>query len=252
MLNQAPGERMKTIEIEDHEAALKALNEQLQIDPKKTAIVTIDMHRGHLDPVEATLPVPAEESKRVCKNAHDLLTFARGQRIPVIHVIATFRESEVDKINPRIAAARVVLSKAAPRTEAQRRGVLHNIKGSIQTELMPEIGPEKGDYVVDNKKTFGCFQGTDLEHLLRIVLEVDTVVLMGINTNTCVLCAAFESFNFCYKTVLISDCVASMYGQDLHTLGLQNVGRCLGWVLTANEFKEKIKACSTLNLRGAG
>ena len=232
---------MKTIEIEDHGSALKAMNEHLQIDLKKTAIVTIDMHRGHLDPVEATLPVSMEESKRVCQNAHDLLTFARARGIPVIHVIASFREAEVDKINPRIAAAQVVLSRAAPKTEAQRRRVPHNIKGSIQTELMPELGPERGDYIIDNKKTFSSFQGTDLEHLLRIVLGVDTVVLMGINTNTCVLCAAFESFNLGYKTVVISDCVASMYGQDLHLLGLENIGRCLGWVLTVNEFKEKVK-----------
>lgn len=233
---------MKTLEIEDHEAKLKVLNERLQIDPKKTAIVTVDMHRGHLDPVEATLPVSVEESKKVCQNAHDLLTFARGQGIPVVHVIATFREAEVEKINPRIGAARFVLSKALPKTEAQRRGVLHNIRGSIQTELMSEIGPEKEDYVIDNKKTFSIFQGTDLEHLLRIVLGVDTVVLMGINTNTCVLCGAFESFNLGYKTVVVSDCVASMYGQDLHTLGLQNVGRCLGWVLTVDEFKKKVRA----------
>ena len=42
---------MRTVEIEDHSATLKALNEHLQIDPKKTAIVTVDMHRGHLDPI---------------------------------------------------------------------------------------------------------------------------------------------------------------------------------------------------------
>jgi nicotinamidase-related amidase len=232
---------MKTVEIEDHRVTLEALNHHLRIDPGKTAIVTVDMHRGHLDPVEATLPAPVEESRRVCRYAHDLLTFARARRIPIVHVIAVFREAEVDKINPRIGAARVVLSREASKTEAQCRGVLHNIKGSIQTELMPEIGPEKGDYVIDNKKTFSIFQGTDLEHLLRIVLGVDTVVLMGINTNTCVLCGAFESFNLGYKTVVISDCVASMYGQDLHDLGLQNIGRCLGWVLTVDEFKEKIR-----------
>lgn len=156
-------------------------------------------------------------------------------------MIAVFRESEVDKINPRMGAARVVLSKVAPRTEAQRRGVLHDIKGGIHTALMLEIGPEKGDYVIDHQKTFSIFQGTDLEHFIRIVLGVDTVVLMGINTNTCVLCGAFESFNPGYKTVVVSDCVASMYGQDLHMLGLQNVGRCLGGVLTVDEFKEKVR-----------
>ena len=107
---------------------------------------------------------------------------------------------------------------------------------------MPEIGPEKGDYIIDNKKSFSVFHGTELDRLLRIVLQVDTVVLMGINTNTCVQCGAFESFNLGYKTIVISDCVASMYGQDLHLLGLQNIGRCLGWVLAVKEFKEKVEA----------
>jgi len=235
---------MSIVEIEDHSTTLETLNKQLQIDPTRTAIVTIDMHRGHLDSVEATLPVPVEESQRVCKHARELLTFARANGIPVIHVIAVLREMEADKLNPRIAAGHVVMSKASPKTEAQRRGALHNIEGSIQTELMPEIGPETGDYIINNKKTFSSFMCTDLEHLLRIVLGVNTVVLTGINTNTCVLCAAFESFNHAYKTVVISDCVASMYGQDLHLFALQNIARCLGWVLSVNEFKQKVQAYS--------
>ena len=64
---------------------------------------------------------------------------------------------------------------------------------------------------------------------------------MGINTNTCVLNTAFTAFNFDYRVVVLSDCVASMYGDDLHALGLQNVARCLGWVITNEQFFRKIK-----------
>ena len=233
---------MHVVQLEDHQAEISALNDALCIDPVRTAIVTVDMHRGHLDPVEATLPVAEEESRRVCSNAYTLLAFARSQNIPIIHVIAAFRELELIKMNPRLEAnKRITLSKSTSKTDAQNRGDLHNIVGSVQTELMPEIGPEKGDYVIDNKKTFSSFMGTELEHLLRVVLQVDTVVLMGINTNTCVLCAAFEAFNYGYTTIVISDCVASMYGQDLHELALQNISRCLGWVLTLDQFIHKIK-----------
>jgi len=142
-------------------------------------------------------------------------------------------------LGPRLAASRFVLSKAAPTTDAQKRGVRHKLEGSIQTELMPEIGPEEGDFIINNKKTLSIFMGTDLDNLLQ-VLAVDTVVLLGINTNTCVQCAAFESTNRAMKTVVISDCVASMYGEDLHVLGLENIARCLGWVLTVEEFKNKV------------
>jgi hypothetical protein len=48
----------------------------------------------------------------------------------------------------------------------------------------------------------------------------------------------------------MSDCVASMYGEDLHALGLQNVARCLGWVITNEQFFEKVGEASPAS-RGA-
>ena len=226
------------VELEDHADGISALKEKLHIDPKRTAIVTIDMHRGHLDPVHATMPVPLEESRRVREYAGDLLTFGRDQGIPVIHVILTKRPVEAERGSRRHTAG-VVLSNDAPATEALQRGIPHNIQGSIQTELMPEMGPEATDFIIDNKKTFSAFVGTDLDHLLR-TLGADTAILVGINTNTCVQSSAFDAANLGYRAVVVSDCVASTYGQDLHVLGLENISRCIGWVLTVQEFKHKV------------
>lgn len=39
---------------------------------------------------------------------------------------------------------------------------------------------------------------------------------------------------------MLSDCVASMYGDDLHDLALQNVARCLGWVLDNEQYREAV------------
>jgi len=41
---------MAGIELEDQSERLLKLNAWLELDPHKTAIVTIDMHKGHLDP----------------------------------------------------------------------------------------------------------------------------------------------------------------------------------------------------------
>jgi len=95
--------------------------------------------------------------------------------------------------------------------------------------------------VINSKKRLDCFYGTDLRQLLD-TLRVKNVVLMGINTNTCVLNTAFTAFNYDYRVVVLSDCVASIYGDDLHLLGLQNVARCLGWVLTYEQLFEKLHA----------
>ena len=63
---------------------------------------------------------------------------------------------------------------------------------------------------------------------------------MGISTITCVLNTAFTVFNYGFRVVVHSDCVASMYGEDLHTLGLQNIARRLGWVINNEPFRERI------------
>ena len=71
---------------------------------------------------------------------------------------------------------------------------------------------------------------------------------MGINTNTCVLNTAFTASNKNYRTVVLSDCVASMYGDDLHEFGLQNVMRSLGWVVTNELFKKKLEEGRKINV----
>ncbi len=91
--------------------------------------------------------------------------------------------------------------------------------------------------MIDTKKTLNSFYGTDLDNLLR-TLGTATVLICGVNTNTCVLCTAFEASNRRYAPVVLSDCVASMYGPDLHEFALENVRRTFGWVLSLNELEQ--------------
>jgi biuret amidohydrolase len=106
---------------------------------------------------------------------------------------------------------------------------------------MPELGPLPTDYVITSKHRLSSFLDTDLESWLR-AKGVETLLLIGVNTNTCVLCAAFEAFNRDYAAVVVRDCVHSMYGDDLHELGLENVARCIGWVLSVDDVVDKLRA----------
>jgi nicotinamidase-related amidase len=227
-------------EILDRGEMLERLNEALDIDPARTAVITIDCHRGHLDPEIATMPVSAEHAASVVANTAELLRIARSSGMTVIHVILQNRVLPGGDAEPMrnpfwrtVDGIKVALTPDVPSTMA-----VHNVVGSPQTELMPELGPEPGDIVIDTKRRLSSFRDTDLDITLHNV-GADTVVLAGINTNTCIQCAAFEATNRDLKTIVISDCVQSMYGQDLHVLGLQNIARCLGWVLTLDEFAEK-------------
>ncbi len=213
------------------------MREALRIEPHRSAIITVDCHRGHLDARIATMPVPPERAASVVAVVAQVLKAGRAAGLPVIHVILQHRllpsgvaEPMANPFWRALEDRRQTLTPELPSTVSG-----HNLPGSPQNELMPDLGPEPGDLVIDTKRRLSIFRETDLELLLRD-LKVDTVVLCGINTNTCVLCAAFEAFNRDLRVVVISDGVTSMYGDDLHFFGLENVARCLGWVLSADEL----------------
>jgi biuret amidohydrolase len=235
---------VSNVSIVDRSTLMSGLYKELALKPRETAVVTIDMHRGHLDMDVATMPAKPEDAKRVIANARQVLDFSRKIQIPVIHVILVYRKlknvGSEGMLNPfwkALHAAQTETDRLTPGRKSTVRE--HNIEGSPGTEIIPELYRE-GDYVIDNKKRLDCFYGTDLRQLLDY-LGVKNLLLMGINTNTCVLNTSFTAFNFDYRVVVLSDCVASMYGDDLHVLGLQNVARCLGWVVTNQQLFEKLK-----------
>jgi biuret amidohydrolase len=235
---------MKPVEIVDRSSLVAGLYRQLELKPAETAVITIDMHRGHLDMDVATMPAKPEDAKRVIANAKSALDFARKLKMPIIHVVLVYRripgigsEGMTSPFWKAMHAAQGETDRLTPGRKSTVRE--HNVEGSPGTQIIPALYRE-GDYVIDNKKRLDCFYGTDLRILLE-TLKIKSVVLMGINTNTCVLNTAFAAFNFDYRVIVLSDCVASMYGDDLHVLGLQNVARCLGWVITNEQFFEKIR-----------
>jgi len=241
---------MTTVEIVDRSSMIDKLRDGLALKPRETAVVTIDMHRGHLDPAVATMAARPEDAKRVIAAAKELLDFARAGGIPVVHVKLVYRKipglGSEGMTQPFWRALHDMVSEEDRLTPGRRSTVDgHNLVGSPGTELIPELYSEN-DYVIDNKKRLDCFHGTDLKMLLDI-LGAKTVCLMGINTNTCVLNTAFTAFNNDYRVVVLSDCVASMYGDDLHELGLQNIARCLGWTLSNAQFREKLELSATRN-----
>lgn len=196
----------------------------IRLDPRATAAVAIDMHRGHLDPAVATLPLPAERCGPVVKRAAALFAELRARRVPVVHVVTEYRDPAEIAANPFWKSIDDDPTKA-------RKGILrHNLAGSPGTEIMPELLDPR-DLVVRGKKRYSAFHATDLEFVLRRTLGADTLVLAGINTSTCVLCAAFEATNRDFRVVVAADAVDSMDGEEMHRFSLNLVARALGWPL---------------------
>jgi len=103
----------------------------LHLDSKTTAAVAIDMHRGHLDPAVATLPLHAERCGPVIKRAAALFDALRQKAVPVIHVVTEYRDPGEIGANPFWKSVHDDPAKG-------RRGILrHNLAGSPGTESSP-------------------------------------------------------------------------------------------------------------------
>ena len=70
---------MRSIEITDRSEMIAKLEHALVLNPRATAVVTIDMHRGHLDMDVATMPTTPEDARRVIAGARSpFITTARA------------------------------------------------------------------------------------------------------------------------------------------------------------------------------
>jgi len=105
------------------------------------------------------------------------------------------------------------------------------------TEVIDELQPQPGDYIVD-KYGYGAFHRTNLDDILQS-LGVESLVVTGTVTQICVDETSRGAFNHGYKTTTVSDAVSS-YLPDLHAATLKNLSFKFGWVNTAQEVLEEL------------
>jgi len=193
----------------------------LGVDAPKAAIVAIDCHRGHLDPEVATMPVAADAARRVIDANAELMEAARAAGVPVIHIVTRYRDAQEIRANP-------FWRTRAEDPNATRKNVLkHNLDGMPGCTIMPELHrPE--DRVVDTKKRYDCFVGTDLDFHLK-AHGINTLILTGVNTNSCVLATAVAANVRDYAVIVAEDCVDTMDGAELHDAGLACIRTAFGW-----------------------
>lgn len=197
------------------------------VDEVRAAVVGIDLHRGHLDMSVATMPATPEVAQRVVAANRVLFDWARTQAIPVIHLVTKYRDADEIRLN------------AFWRTRAEdpdnpRKNVMrHNLEGMPGTQVMPGLR-EPRDWVVDTKKRYNCFVATDLELLLRSH-GINTLIVTGVNTNSCILSTVTAACSLDYAVIVPSDCVDTMDSPALHDAALLCIRTAFGFVMSSQE-----------------
>ncbi len=176
----------------------------------KEAVLVIDMLNDFVKP-GGTLRV--ERAERIIPKLKALLDWARGKGLPVIYACDAHRKG-VD-------------------AELALWGD-HAIEGTWGAQVIEELKPQEGDFVV-RKRRYSAFFGTDLDLLLR-ELGVDTLILTGLVTNVCVQHTAADAFFRGYKVVVVSDCCGALTEEE-HKSALEYMRRVYGAdVRTADEI----------------
>lgn len=197
-------------------------------DARRTAVISIDMHRGHLED-SPDCPCPAPRAREIVGPINRFHTECRRLGVPIIHVETTLRRGGVDDVRGNVAAWRKVFPLYVgpiPNADA------HALEGSKWTEFVTDVDRER-DLFVTTKKRLSVFDPTDLEFLLRN-LRKETVVVNGGFTDCCVLNAAFDASNRDFRVVVLRDLVRGT-NPEMEDAALRIVSLHLGLVMDSAE-----------------
>lgn len=198
------------------------------VDRSRSAIVSIDMHEGHLADTP-DCPCPAPRAREIVEPINAFHRAARDLGVPIIHVRTVLRPDGSDDVRGIKSAWRITFPlHVGPIPNADQ----HALAGSRWTNFVTEVLP--GDRMVETKKRLSVFYPTDLDFLLRN-MDVRTVILDGGFTDCCVLNAAFDASNLNYRVVVVRDLVRGT-DSSLEDAALKIVSLHLGLVMDADEL----------------
>ncbi|KEY57324.1 cysteine hydrolase family protein [Serratia sp. DD3] len=175
------------------------------ITPVRAAILVIDMQHDFID---EDAPIPCSKGRDIVPHVATLLNFARQSHIPIIYTQEAHRRQRVDFGR-----------------ELDYGETLHCLEGSSGVEIIPELRPLEGDYVIV-KRRYSAFFATDLELLLR-GLGVNTLILTGVATDVCVRATAQDAMQLDYRVWVPQECVAGT-SQTRHEAALENIAYVFG------------------------
>lgn len=184
----------------------------MKLDPKKTAVLTLDVQEGIFGFVPgATACLP---------NASLVVEAARKNGFPLFHVGIGF-EPGYPEISP--ATKRFAMVK--------ERGVF--LKGSDSVKIHSSIF-KPGDTVI-YKHRVGAFAGNALQMILRSQ-GVENLVLFGISTSGIVLSTVRLASDLDFQCYIVKDACFDP-DEEVHRVLTEKVFAAQAMVITAKEFQ---------------
>ena len=202
------------------------------IDPKKTAMIVVDMQNDFIAP-GAAMETPA--ARAVVPKLAEVLNICREAGIKVIYTAHVHRRDGsdmglFDDMHPPIA----------------KRAAL--VDGTPGVDIYSELAPALGEHVIKKHRYSGFF-GTDLDIILR-EWGVDTVIISGTTTENCCLATARDAMFRNYRVVFLSDATATydypdrgfgpMQAAEVHDATLVILAASTAHVMSIEDMRARI------------
>ena len=178
------------------------------LDPRKTALVVVDMQNGFMLPGVAHTLCPMAE--KIVPNINRLAQAVRDSGGAVVWIQTTFTEETLKSWS-------VYYDISRPEQNAKRVAALS--AGSKGHELWAGLEVKPGDLRLEKKRFSAFIQGSsNIDSMLR-ERGLDTLLITGTVTGVCCESTARDAMMRNYKTVMVSDGNAAMTDEE-HTASL--------------------------------
>jgi len=192
------------------------------LDPRRTALVVIDMQNAFVAP---GAPIEVPHAREIVPAINRLAEKLRERGVPVIWVL---HENKADGRDWE----RFFGCFVAPENRARAAQAL--AAGSPLQRLWPELAVQAGDVLVTKNRYSALIPGaSSLTQVLR-AKGIDTLLIAGTKTNVCCECTARDAMMLDYNVVLLCDCTAALSDEE-HLATLENVIQQFGDVMTADD-----------------
>ena len=194
------------------------------LDPKRTALVVIDMQNAFVAP---GAPVEVPGARDIVPAITRLAAGLRDRGSQVVWVshanVARGGRTDWETFYGHFVS-----------DEGRARAAAALAPGAELQQLWPGMVVAPEDlHVAKNRYSPFVPGASQLERVLRN-LGVDTLLIAGTKTNVCCECTARDAMMLDFKVVMLSDCTAALSDDEQRTT-LENVIQQFGDVLSADE-----------------
>jgi nicotinamidase-related amidase len=193
-------------------------NSHLAIDPKRTAILVIDIQEAFIRKNSRFVLKPASKTTT---GINALIETGRRLRMKVIFT-RVYHDDMAKGIYPSLFP------------DHFDNGMPLLRKGTELFQISRSMNLRKGDLIID-KPRYSAFYRTELERYLKRN-RMDTIIVVGLATNVCCESTVRDAFYRNLRPIVVSD-LNSTYSEELQKASLKTMKDCFALVLSSRELQ---------------